>query len=430
MQFNYQASTKRGKIKTGLIFAGSEFEAKKALEAKNLLVINIKPIKTSRLNFFIIKRAREMNPPAGGFISERALISKGLIPFIFPWRLQALDLLVLTKNLSILIKSGLTLVESLETIAEQSTGRLKRLISNISERVKTGVSLATVLEEQKCFPPLYVNLIRSGESSGTLEENLNYLLDQLDNDYQMKKKLGLMMVYPLIVLSLSFIVGLGMAIFVLPKIATVFVGLKVELPLPTRILLAIADLFKNYSWQIVSGIFLTIIAVSVVLKQSFIKPLTHRLILSLPVIGIISRDLNLARAFRTLGTLLKSGLTIDRGLEIASKVAPNYLYQKALSEITPQIIKGQPLAKELELKEKLFPKMATKSLGAAEKSGSLESTLFFLARFYEQEVEGRLKSLSTWIEVGLLLIIGLVVLTLAVSILLPIYQITGEISKV
>lgn len=401
MQFNYQCSTKRGKIKTGLIEAGSEFEAKKALEAKNLLVINLKPLQSLRLNFFI-----------------------------FPRRLRTLDLLVLTKNLSILIKSGLTLVESFDTIAEQSSGRLKRLIGNISERVKTGVSLATALEEQKCFPPLYVNLIRSGESSGTLEENLNYLLDQLDNDYQMKKKLGSMMVYPLIVLSLSFIVGLGMAIFVLPKIATVFVGLKVELPLMTRILLAIADLFKNYTWQIVSGIFLTIIAGAVILRQSFIKPLTHRLILSLPVISTISRDLNIARAFRTLGTLLKSGMTIDKSLEIAAKVAPNHFYQKAFSEITPQIIKGQPLAKELELQEKLFPKMATRSLGAAEKSGSLESTLFFLARFYEQEVEGRLKSLSVWMEVGLLLIIGLVVLTLAVSILLPIYQITGEISKV
>jgi len=337
---------------------------------------------------------------------------------------------LLAKHLAVMQKSGLSIVESLEIIIDSAQGKMKKVLREVLRSVSAGNTLSSSLERHpKIFGGIFVSSIYAGETSGTLDENLENLATQLEKEKELSAKIKGAMLYPIVVLVAAFFLGLAMSFFVLPKIIPLFEGLKTGLPLTTRWLIAFSHFIDSHGMGLFWGIVGFVIFMSWFLKQKFVFPATHWLFLHIPIVKKISRNSNLARFSRTLGMLLKSGLTIDEALLVTERSLGNYYFKNALREVSKRVNKGTKLSDNLRQYETLFPKMVSRMVLVGEESGNLEDTLMYLANFYEVEVDNSTKSLSTAIEPILLIFIGLVVAFLALSIITPIYNITGNIRR-
>lgn len=364
-------------------------------------------------------------------INENQSEKKGLLEFDISLKgVNITQKLVFARYLSVMLQSGLTISEALDIIHDQSSGKFKRIVADIQAAVRAGNSLSSALAKfPKVFSNLFVSSSYAGEKSGTLEKNLGNIADQLKKDKELRSKIKAAMIYPIIVIIATGALGLAMAFLVLPKITPLFKGMDMELPLTTKILIWFSELVEAHgAWLFFGSIFGTIF-VFWFFRRSFMKPFTHFVILRIPIIKNISAHTNLASVCRTLGTLLKSGLNIDEALEITKNTATNYYFQRSLNKITKRISQGTKLSENLELHEKYYPKLVTSMVRVGERSGKLEETLFYLAEFYDIEVDNSTKSLSTAIEPVLLIFIGLAVGGMALSIVTPIYQITGNVSR-
>ncbi len=334
------------------------------------------------------------------------------------------------KHLSVMLKSGLPITESLSIAAESAQGKLKKVLEGVFTSVESGNSLSSSFARYpKVFSELFVSATEAGELSGTLEENLEGLAQQLQKEKELSEKIKGAMLYPIVVLSAAFLLGLAMAFFILPKITPLFEGLKMDLPFTTRALIAGSNFIQNHGTIFLISLFAFIAFMSWLLKQKFMHPITHKLFLKLPILRNLTKNTNIARFCRSLGTLLKSGLTIDEALDISKHTLGNHYYRNALEKVSTHVGTGTKLSVNLSGFDKLFPVMVTRMVRVGEESGKLEDTLLYLADFYEVEVETDTKSLSTVIEPILLIIIGLVVGFLALSIITPIYNITGGVTK-
>ena len=337
---------------------------------------------------------------------------------------------LLAKHLSVMQQAGLTVVESLSIIRESAKGKMKKIISGIIKSVESGNSLSESLGRYpKVFSGIFVSSVYAGETSGTLSENLKNLAEQLQKEKELTSKVKGAMLYPAVVLAAAFVLGIAMTFLVLPKITPLFEGLKTDLPITTQWLISFSHFINDHGGALLIGIVVSIIVLIWLVKQKFSHPVTHWITLKVPIISKIVYNTNLARFSRSLGMLLKSGLNIEEALDVTQKTLNNYYYKKALQEVGDRVSKGTKIADNLKEFEKLFPKMTTRMIMVGEESGNLEDTLMYLANFYEVEVDNSTKTLSTAIEPVLLIFIGLVVGFLALSIITPIYNITGNIKR-
>lgn len=339
-----------------------------------------------------------------------------------------MDVMLFTKHLSIALKSGLSLIEALDIIKAQSTGKMKKVVIDIMTKVESGKSFHEALHKyEKYFSKIYLNMVRSGELSGTLEKNLQKLSHTLEKRIKLRKKVKSAMIYPMAIFIAIFGLGMSVAVFVLPKILPLFKTLDIELPLMTRVLMYVAELFSDHGWTLVIGSTATLIMIFWLLKRDFVKPVTHEIILRLPIINKISRNINLANFSLTLSSLLDTGIAVDESLRITENTLNNYVYKKAIHKAIPAIEAGTSIHQAIEKYPHLFPPLVTKMIGMGERTGNLEDTLQYLGDFYEEEVDETIKNLSTILEPFLLIFIGLVVGLVAIAILGPIYEITGKI---
>lgn len=335
-----------------------------------------------------------------------------------------------TKHLSVMLKSGLTMPEALHIAYSSSKGNFKKVLRGVIRSVESGESLANSFNRYpKIFSGIFISAIRAGEASGNLEHNLKNLSVQLNKEKDLRAKIKGAMFYPVVVLIAAFILGMALSFFLLPKITPLFEGLGVDLPITTRALIWFSNIVQTNGLALFIGTVTVIIFMWWLLRQKFMRPITHKVFLLTPLIKSISRDSNIARFSRILGTLLQSGLTIDKALAITQETLGNHYYQKAVEDIVNSIGKGSTLADNLGLYPKLFPVIVTRMVEVGENSGDLEGTLIYLADFYEGEVDNSTKALSTVIEPVLLMGIGLVVGFLALSIITPIYNITSGVNR-
>jgi len=340
------------------------------------------------------------------------------------------DRALLAKHLAVMQQSGLTITESLEIAEESARGKMKKILSEVRKSVESGNSLSDSLSRHpKVFSGIFISAVYAGETSGTLSENLQNLSEQLQKEKELNSKIKGAMFYPIVVLIAAFVLSLAMSFLVLPKIIPLFEGLKTELPFTTRWLITFTHFIEQNSTVLFSSIVIFVVLLLWVIRQKFSHPVTHWFLLKTPILRKIVLNSNLARFSRTLGSLLKSGLNIDEALKVASNTVGNYYFKKSILIICERVSKGSRLAEGLNDYKKLFPKMAIKMIGVGEQSGNLEDTLLYLANYYELEVDNSTKNLSTAIEPILLLFIGLIVGFLALSIITPIYNITGNISR-
>ncbi|MDO8260159.1 MAG: type II secretion system F family protein, partial [Candidatus Magasanikbacteria bacterium] len=294
---------------------------------------------------------------------------------------------IFAKDLSLMLKSGLVLSEAIEIIEEQSTGKMKKVAKGLLSSIQSGQALSSSLERYpKVFSPFFINIVNAGELSGNLEKNLENIAEQLKKENDLISKIKGALYYPVTVMVAAFFMGLAMAFLVLPKITPLFEGLKVELPMSTRFLIWSSHLIGNYGGWLFLGILAVIIFLVWLLKKKFVRPVTHWLLLKLPVVKTIVVKTNLARFCRTLGALLKSGINIDEAIDITTKALNNYYYKRALTKVSRRVSQGGVLSESLEEFASLFPRITTRMIKVGEKSGNLDETLFYLADSYEAEV--------------------------------------------
>lgn len=401
MLFQYSVSTKNGQIKKGEIEAGSKDEAAKILLAQDLIIISLE-----------VKKIKKPIDLSFGSVSE-------------------LDKINLVRNLQMMIRSGLPLGEALKILAEQTVShKLKIIINDIQKGVERGENLSSSFAlYPRYFSPLFIGVIKTAESSGTLESSLNYLTEQLEKSYELKKKVQSALIYPAIIVIMAIVLSLGLSQFLLPKILTLFTKLEISLPLITRIFLAVMNFLAKNTLFILLGFIALILLLRFLSRQRQTKLLFHTFYLKLPVLGPLTRNKNLAHFSRTSQTLLKSGLTLPKSLEVVAETIGNQVYQKNLEKIIPHLKRGETLSLNLESFPREFPLSLAKILSVGEKTGNLEDSFRYLADFYEAEVDRAIKNLTVVLEPILLIFIGLGVGLLAVSIILPIYQFIGQISQ-
>jgi len=405
VKFSYTALDAAGKIKKGITEAAN-------LKGATQLLID---------NGLYIKK-----------ISPRGKLKTGWQEFSIG-RVSLMEKVLLVKHLWTMTKSGINLNEALEVIVSQTNSKkFKRIMTRVLKKVRSGQNLATALASYpKVFDPLFINMIKVGEESGTLEESLEYLANELEDRLDLRRNVRAASFYPAIILLATFGLGFVLAYFVLPKITRLFQTLSFELPLSTRVLLWVADLMDNYGLYVIAGVVVLLIALRILVSHKFVKPTWHWLLLKIPIINNIIINYNLVLINRTLGILLKSGLTIDQAISITIQTTNNVIYKRKLKKALPQIQKGKRLTDILasfkqSKRKPLFPLLSIKMIGVGERSGQLDESLTYLADYFEKEVDNTTKNLTTVLEPILLIIVGLMVGFVAISVISPIYQVTGQ----
>jgi type IV pilus assembly protein PilC len=338
------------------------------------------------------------------------------------------ELSIFTRNLAVMIRSGLSLTEALEIVESQSKGKFKVVIKNLIATISAGNPLSeALLKYPKIFKNYYISTLKAGESSGKLEENLFNLADQIDKSYSLRQKIKSASIYPVVVIVLSIVIGFLLTLFVLPKITPLFLGLDMELPFLTRVLIAVSDFMRDYGLWFSGFLILMLVVLFQVLKIKSVKYFLHQSFLSLPFIKKISQSKSLAEFSYTFGTMLKSGLSFDEALEISASTIANLHYQKKLLLIKERVNEGKTLSDSLAEYPNLFPVMAIGMIRVGEKAGNLDEELINLSGLYERDTDNIIQGLAASIEPILLIVIGLVVGLLAVAVITPIYNITGSV---
>ena len=347
-------------------------------------------------------------------------------------KVSLVDKLAFTKHLSLMLKSGITLSEAISILEKQTTRTVfRKLLSRIHQEIANGQPFHKALSKfPHVFDAFYVNLIRVAEESGTLEKNLDYLAIHLKKQHEFTNKVRGALLYPSIVLGVALVTGLGLSIFVLPKLIDLFASLDVELPLSTKILLFVAAVMRDYGIYILAALITLFVLLRFAISTRFFKPHWHYFIVSLPIFGIFVQKIELAAIFRNLGMMLSVGVPISLGLSTQYETTGNYVYKEYLAKIRNGVQRGQSIEEILSKEsEKFIPLIAVRMIGVGEKTGKLDETFAYLGDYFEDEVDDASKNLATVLEPAILIIVGLVVAFIAVAIIGPIYQFTGSIKR-
>lgn len=335
------------------------------------------------------------------------------------------------KNLSVLLRGGVTINEAVDSLAEQAKpGEMKKILYRVKTKLENGVSLnSAISSEEGSFGRIFVSLVKAGELSGSLSENLEFLSVWLERDYSLRKQINSVMLYPKLVLSAVVLLGGGLTIFILPRLVPMFTSLHVELPLITKAVLAISLFIQEYWLFVIAGVFLIWLAIYLIFLIPRVKYLYHKTLVFSPYVKQFVIGYQLALFAQLMGTLMKSGITIDEALEIAYVGTSNLYYKKVLKEIMDRISKGVSLVGTMEQYTELYPNNSLSVLSVGENSGTLEESFFKVSDYWTKDIIERTKILPTIIEPVLLVVIALAVGLIALSIILPIYKLTGNLGQ-
>ncbi len=337
-----------------------------------------------------------------------------------------------TENLRVMIKAGLSLTEALRTLAAQADNQgFKKVILEIHGDVEKGNTLSQALAKYpKLFEPIFVNMIGAGEISGTLEKTLDQLTVQMKKDYDLISKIKGAMTYPAVILCATVAIGIGMMIFIIPQILSIFdeIG-QDQLPLPTKILIAVSNFFQhNLILSLIGGV-LAVSGFLYAIKTRPGKYAWHKFLLSMFIIGPIIKKVNLARFARTLSSLLRTDIPIVQSLQITSDIVRNVYYHDAILSAADALKKGDQISKVLERNPKLFPPLIVQMTAVGERAGTVDEMLEEVADFYEQQVAQVMSNMSSVIEPFMILFLGAAVGGIALAIITPIYALTTKFGQ-
>ncbi|RKY03967.1 MAG: type II secretion system protein GspF [Spirochaetes bacterium] len=398
--YEYEGLDSRGKEIHGIIDADSPSSAKRKLKKDGIYTITITQGEEKD------KAKKEL------FTLER-----------LTRRIKREDVVVLTRQMATLTSAGLPVVESLEALIEQTeNARLKRVLRGVKEKVNEGLSLAQSLAEYpKVFPTLYINMIKAGEQSGTLELTLKRLSNYLEKQLWLKNRIMAALAYPMVMTLVGIFVLSFLITYVIPKVSRIFEQIHQELPLPTKILITISDLFKN---NIILIIILSIITIFIIKKGISTDKgelVYHKFILRLPIFGKLFRMVASSRFAGTLSTLLGSGIPMLKAMDIVTDVVGNRIMADAIKKAKESIREGESIAEPLR-RSNQYPALLTHMIAIGEKTGELESMLNKISEAYENEIEAKITAMLSILEPVIIVIMGIIIGFIVLSILLPIFE--------
>ena len=347
------------------------------------------------------------------------------------FRLSVKQKMIFARNLEVMIRSGMQLLPALELIKKQTKSKTFILImDHVTADVKNGHFLSVGLERYKSiFGEFFINLIRVGESSGTLSENLQYLSEELKKKDELQKKVRGALIYPIFILVATLGITSILTFFIFPKILPVLTSIKVDLPITTKIFIKISNLIFNYGLYVFAGLVVLVAAFFLLLNNKGFRFSWNIFLLRIPAISEMIKTVNMINFSRTLGLLLRAGLKIVEALEITANTLTNPVYKTEVLAVAEGVKRGDPISKHLLEKPDLFSPIFTQMVIVGENTGKLDESILFLSDFYESELDEATRSLSSFLEPILLLIMGMVVAFVALAIITPIYKITQTIGR-
>lgn len=332
-----------------------------------------------------------------------------------------------TQNLGVMLKSGLSASRALRTLTLQSGNpKFQRALARLTRAVEKGQPIATAMEAYpKIFSPIFVNMIRAGEKAGQLEKVLKELTDQLKRSHELRAKVKGAMMYPMVVMIAMALIGAGMLIFVIPKLLAIFEEVNAELPLPTRVLIAISNGINEHILLYGPVFVLAVGGLLYAARRGPGQKIWHALILRMPVISKIAVKINLAKVARTLGSLMATDMPVVDSLKLTGGVVSNVHYRATLVAIAGQVEKGKTMSSELANFGKLYPPIAVQMIQVGEETGEIGSILIQLAEFYEEDVKQTMESLPTIIEPIMILVLGGAVGGMAIAVIMPMFSLAN-----
>lgn len=403
MKFRYRARTPEGRRETGIIEASKREAALDILQRHKLIVTGLESVEEEKKGL------------------------KRQVRFL-PQRISTKDVVFFFRQLSILFVADVPLVEALQALVEQIKNPLfLQQISEIADFIEGGMSFSDALSRYpKTFSTFEINMIKTGEVAGNLGKVLEYLAEHTERSYMLTSKIKGAMVYPALILGGVVLVAIVMLTFVMPKMFEMFEEFEAELPLPTKIIMAIS----NFASKNIIFIFILIPGLIFALLR-FVKTKRGRSYkdkfeIRFPIIGKIFKDIYISRIAENLGTLIKGGIPIVQALDTVAIIIGNTLYEEVLKKARDNVRKGETIADAFRGAE-VIPPTLTQMIASGEKSGKLDKVLMELTEFYNAEVTRSVDTLMTLVEPLLLIIMGLAVGFMAAAVLLPIYNLAGTI---
>jgi len=396
MKFSYQARTKEGEMQTGFVEASSREAALGVLQKYGLYITYLSAVEEP----FWEKRVE--------FLKK---ISKN-------------DTVFFTRQLSVMLKSSIPVVESLETIAHQiKKPKFRELVLKIAEDIEGGSTLSQAFAPHRAlFSPFYIGMMKSGETSGTVSESLDYLADYLEKEQDFTSKMVTALIYPIFVLGVFLLVITIMGIVVVPRFAEVFQGMEGELPITTRIIIGFSGFLKN--WWMVFVFFVAVfgVCIYILLKSEESKEFLDKYSLEMPIMGDFLKKYFLTRVALNLSTLVAGGVPILQALEISGDIVGNRRYKDIILKTREGVKAGQTLSSVLLGYPEEFPLLFVQMTVVGERTGHLESTLKNIVTLYEKEVDRTVDSFIKLLEPMMILILGGLVAFLAMSLFVPLFQ--------
>jgi type II secretory pathway component PulF len=402
-KFTYLAKTKDGVTKQGIVTASSEDSALSALQGKDLIVISLQDI------------------------NKQSAFGKDLEIFN---RVSARELVVFTRILSVFLEVQIPLVDAVSVLRDQNKGNkyFTEILDQLVLDLQDGNLLSDAMEKHpKVFDKLFVSIIRSGEASGGLQEALLYMADYLEEQYDLNNKIKGALAYPVFVLLIFVVLGLGIAYFVLPQLVEVLesVASDQELPWMTQIVVAGSNFLQEYMWLVLIGLVAIVGGIVYALKTEAGSKFADKWKLKIPVFGQLFTKLYIARFATNLKNLLKAGVPLISSLEISSKVVGNYIFEGIIQEAIVNVKAGGQLSDTL-MRHNEVPYIASQIISVGEKTGKTILVLETLTRFYKQEVDTLVANLTVLIEPVMIVGLGIGVAFFVLAVLMPIYNIAGS----
>ena len=400
-KFNYRAKEKSGKSIVGVVEAPALDAAQKLLKEKDLIILEINEKKSS------------------AFQEKFDEVFK---------RVGARDVVLFSRQLSVLIDSTVPLVRALKIMIKQTENKnFKKIIREITSDVDGGMKLSESLSHYpKVFDNFFIHMIRAGETTGRLDEVLVYLADQKEKDYLLMGRIRNAMIYPLVIIFVLISVGIFSLVYTVPKLTEILIESGVDLPITTKMLIGLSEFIVNYWWVLI--IFVLTLAIIFYFTRNLegFRYQIDYFKLRAPILGKVFKKIYLTRFARSFANLLAAGVPITGALDITSEIVSNKVYSNLIKEASKQVETGVPVYKVFA-KSKFVPPMMTHSISIGEETGKLDQILQKLADFYSTEVEAGIQTLVSLIEPIVILLLAVAAVFLVLSILMPMYDLTSAI---
>ena len=403
--FAYSGRTRAGQVVSGERIADTMDAAIAALRREQIQVTRIDPAKATAA----AKEAKAKKP------TGKAAPAKNLAIF--------------TRQFSVMIDAGLPLVQCLDILGKQEPHKgFAEAILTVRSDVESGAALADAMKKHpKSFDPLYSNMIAAGEAGGILDTILKRLAVYIEKSVKLKGQVKSAMIYPIAVIVIAAIVVAAILWKVIPTFAQLFAGLGAQLPLPTRVVIAMSDGLVAYGWIVAIVLGLIGYGVKQYYGTSAGRYQIDGLMLKMPILGLILRKIAVARFCRTLSTLLSSGVPILDGLDITAKTAGNAIIEEAIQKTRASIERGETVSAPLR-ETNVFPSMVVQMINVGETTGALDAMLAKIADFYEEEVDTAVAGLLTLMEPIMIAVLGGVVGGIVIAMYMPIFDLISKLT--